>query len=151
MTVSVIFYFTAEFQAVTPDIEGHIGGLIENTNVAFLRSNIPVQLAIHCIVKSPVGEAPDSAARIREFKQSRGEQNLNSISIVDVLGAHLWLVRGFVKFVFAVAYHFCLNLSAAFSQPSTSHKCVPSRSPSHTSLLQAVSRTYFSLQILQSS
>ena len=85
MTVSVIFYFTVEFQAVTPDIEGHIGGLIENTNVAFLRSNIPVQLAIHCIVKSPVGEAPDSAARIREFKQSRGEQNLNSISIMTYL------------------------------------------------------------------
>ena len=73
VTVSVIFYFTTEFQAVTPDIEGHIGGLIENTNVAFLRSEIPVQLAIHCIVKSRVGEASESADRIREFKQSRGE------------------------------------------------------------------------------
>ena len=92
--INSLIYFTSEFQAVTPDIEGHIGGLIENTNVAFLRSNIPVQLAIHCIVKSPVGEAPDSAARIREFKQSRGEQNLNSISIVVVLGARLWLVHG---------------------------------------------------------
>ena len=85
MTVSVIFYFTTEFQAVTPDIEGHIGGLIENTNVAFLRSKIPVQLAIHCIVKSRVGEAPESEDRIREFKQSRGEQNLNSISMYYVL------------------------------------------------------------------
>ena len=87
VTVSVIFYFTKEFQAVTPDIEGHLGGLIEITNVAFLRSKIPVRLAIHCIVKAQVGEAPESADRIREFKQSKGEQNLNFLSIIDELGA----------------------------------------------------------------
>ena len=75
VTVSVIFYFTKEFQAATPDIGGYVEGLIENTNIALLRSGIPVRLAIHCLLQSQVGEAPDSTDRIKEFKQSRGKQH----------------------------------------------------------------------------
>ena len=37
-----------------------------------------------------------------------------------VLGLEIILVRGLVKLVPAVAYHFCLNLPATFSQPRTS-------------------------------
>ena len=77
VTVSVIFYFTSEFQAATPDIRGYVEGLVENTNIALLRSGIPVRIAIHCLLQSPVGEAPDSTDRIREFKQSQGKQHLN--------------------------------------------------------------------------
>ena len=36
------------------------------------------------------------------------------------LGLEIILVSGLVKFVPAVAYHFCLNLPATFSQPRTS-------------------------------
>ena len=74
MTVSVIFYYTKQFEAVTPDIRGHIEGLVENTNIAFLRSRIPVRLAIHCLLQAQVGEAPDSTDRIKEFRQSQGKQ-----------------------------------------------------------------------------
>ena len=73
MTVSVIFYFTQEFKAVTADVIGYSEGLIETTNIAFLRSRIPVRLATHCILQAEIGEAPDSTERIREFKQSRGK------------------------------------------------------------------------------
>ena len=73
VTISVIFYFTKEFEAVTPDIEGHVEGLIENTNIAFLRSGIPVRLAIHCLLQAQIGEASESTDRIREFRQSQGE------------------------------------------------------------------------------
>ena len=72
MTVSVIFYFTEEFEAITPDIKGHVEGLIDNTNIAFLRSGIPVRLAMHCMLKAEIREAPDSTDRIREFKESQG-------------------------------------------------------------------------------
>ena len=75
MTVSVIFYYTKEFEAVTPDIRGYVEGLVENTNIAFLRSGISLRLAIHCLLQAQIGEAPDSSDRIREFKKSRGEQN----------------------------------------------------------------------------
>ena len=37
-----------------------------------------------------------------------------------LLGPEMILVCGLVKFVPAVAYHFCLNLPATFSQPRTS-------------------------------
>ena len=40
--------------------------------------------------------------------------------LVIVLGPEIILVRGLVKLVPAVAYHFCLNLPATFSQPRTS-------------------------------
>ena len=40
------------------------------------------------------------------------------------ISTRLWLVCGLVKFVPAVAYHFCLTLSAASLQPRTSHKQV---------------------------
>ena len=79
MTVSVIFYFTKEFQAATFDVRGYVEGLIENTNIAFLRSKIPVQLAIHCLLQSQIREAPDSNDRIREFKLSQGKQDLDLI------------------------------------------------------------------------
>ena len=75
VTVSVIFYFTKEFQAATLDVRGYVEGLIENTNIAFLRSKIPVKLAIHCLLQSQIREAPDSRDRIREFKLSQGKQD----------------------------------------------------------------------------
>ena len=84
VTISVIFYYTKEFEAVTPDIKGHVDHLVEMTNIAFLRSGIPVQLAIHCLLQAQIGEAPESTDRIREFKQSQGEPDhkldLHSIS-----------------------------------------------------------------------
>ena len=74
MTVSVIFYFTQEFKAVTADVNGYVEGLIETTNIALLRSRIPVRLAVHCIMQAEIGEAPDTTDRIREFKESQGKQ-----------------------------------------------------------------------------
>ena len=76
VTVSVIFYFTEEFEATTPDIEGHIAHLIANTNIIFLKSGIPLRLSVHCMVKTKLREAPDSSDRIRKFKESQGESRI---------------------------------------------------------------------------
>ena len=70
--VSVIFYYTQEFEAITPDIKGHLEHLIENTNTIFLKSRIPMRLSIHCMLRTKLREAPDSNDRIREFKESQG-------------------------------------------------------------------------------
>ena len=37
-----------------------------------------------------------------------------------VLGPEMIMVRGLVKFIPALAYHFCLNLLVTFSQPCKS-------------------------------
>ena len=47
----------------------------------------------------------------------------------DVLGGKIILVCGFVTFVPAVAYHFCLNLPATFSQLPTNIIFQPSIVP----------------------
>ena len=73
VTVSVIFYYTQEFEAITPDIEGHVEHLIANTNIIFLKSGILLKLSIHCMLRTKLGEAQVSAERIREFKKSQGE------------------------------------------------------------------------------
>ena len=75
VTVSVIFYFTQDFKDATADVSGYVEGLIETTNIAFLRSRIPVRLAIHCIMQAEIGEAPESTDRIREFKESQGKKD----------------------------------------------------------------------------
>ena len=73
VTVSVIFYFTEAFAKVTPDMNGHVKNVIANANIAFLKSGIPVKLSTKCMLKADMGEAPDSANRIREFKNIQGE------------------------------------------------------------------------------
>ena len=73
VSVSVIFYYTKEFEAITPDIKGHLEHLIENTNIIFLKSGIPMRLSIHCMLRTKLREALDSADRIREFKESQGD------------------------------------------------------------------------------
>ena len=72
VTVSVIFYYTEEFEATTPDIQGHVQHLVANTNTIFLKSGIPLRLSIHCMLRTNLREAPDSSDRIREFKESQG-------------------------------------------------------------------------------
>ena len=39
--VSVIFYYTQEFEAITPDIKGHLEHLIENTNSILVSLLVP--------------------------------------------------------------------------------------------------------------
>ena len=71
--ISIIFYYTEAFEAVTPDLTGHIQHLVDCANGAFLISRIPVFLKIHCMLRTNVREAPNSSDRIREFKESQGE------------------------------------------------------------------------------
>ena len=69
---------------------------------------------------------------------------LSWIMGIYLLGTPLWLVCGLTKFVRAVAYHFCLNLPATFSQPLTCHKGVPSMIQSEvpTKQSQAIFQPY---------
>ena len=38
--MSVMWYYSPEFAAVTDDIEGYIGGLVAYTNYAYLNSDV---------------------------------------------------------------------------------------------------------------
>ena len=73
--VTVIFYYTDLFERETPDIKGHIENLLENANLAYMNSKIPLELKYHCIVKVPFKEVPleNSKQRLRKFKDAKGE------------------------------------------------------------------------------
>ena len=73
--VTVIFYYTDLFESETPDIKGHIENLLENANLAYLNSKIPLELRYHCIVKVPFAEIPGqkSKERLRQFKDTQRE------------------------------------------------------------------------------
>ena len=71
----MIFYYTKAFRRTTPDIRGHVDGLILNANLAFKNSEIPLEIQLHCIVQAKIGEKPDSAERMREFKESKGKDS----------------------------------------------------------------------------
>ena len=49
----------------------------------------------------------------------------SSVLTNAVQGIFIWPFPGLVNFVPAVAYHFCLNLPAAFSQPGNGHTEIP--------------------------
>ena len=62
------------------------------------------------------------AARASFAKPFEGyffDYGINVMPVSTVLGPEVTLVCDLVKFVPAVAYHFCLNLPATFSQPCT--------------------------------
>ena len=73
--VTVIFYYTDLFERETPDIKGHIENLLENANLAYINSKIPLELKYHCIVKVPYKEVPleNSKQRLRKFKDAQRE------------------------------------------------------------------------------
>lgn len=75
VNISLIFYYTDLFERETPDIKGHIENLLENANLAYMNSKIPLELKYHCIVKVPYKEVPleNSKQRLRKFKDAKGE------------------------------------------------------------------------------
>ena len=92
-TISIIFYYTEAFEAVTPDPEAVIQHLLDCTNGALLLSRIPVFLKLHCILRTDLREAPNSNDRLREFRESQGateryqskEHNIPNIIILHSL------------------------------------------------------------------
>ena len=148
VTISVIFYYTKEFEAVTPDIRGYVEGLVENTNIAFLRSGIPLRLAIHCLLQAQIGEAPESSDRIREFKQSRGEQN-HKLDLYSTLyfrsPTNIYWYQTELK-IFQHIIVICSLVLLILTSTSYTHY-----SSICMLILQAVNRSYFSQQISLSS
>ena len=73
VNISIIFYYTDLFERETPDIKGHIDHIVENANLAYMNSKIPLELKCHCMVKMPYEEVPqqESKERLRQFKAAQ--------------------------------------------------------------------------------
>lgn len=54
--VSVMIYYTKEFAATEPNIDGYLKNMFMSANMAMENSNIPVRLAHHCTELANIGE-----------------------------------------------------------------------------------------------
>ena len=71
-TYSIMFYYTAEFAAATPNIEDFIDQMIAETNQGYANSEIPITATKLCQELATVPDQTDARALLREFKQMKG-------------------------------------------------------------------------------
>jgi len=96
-------YYTSEFAANTPDIEGFIDQVIAETNQGYKNSDIPLKIKLHCIEKANMREVSSVVTMIMKFKDLKGSvAKLRNSADVAVL-----LVNSFdscgVGFVYGIA------------------------------------------------
>ena len=71
-TYSIMFYYTAEFAAATPNIEDFIDQVIAETNQGYANSEISITVTKLCQELATVPDQTDARALLREFKQMKG-------------------------------------------------------------------------------
>ena len=67
VNVSIMIYFTREFKNVVTDPTTYIEKLVQDSNVVFENSQVPVRLQVHCIQELNVGEDSNFEKRYNEF------------------------------------------------------------------------------------
>ena len=74
-TLSVQFYYTDEFAAVTSDPETNIQGLVDSANTVYSKSKVPLQMEAKCITRlSTVRESGDAVGTLTAFRNSKGKK-----------------------------------------------------------------------------
>ena len=69
-TYSIMFYYTAEFAAATPNIEDFIDQVIAETNQGYANSRIPITATKLCQELATVPDQTDARALLGEFKRT---------------------------------------------------------------------------------
>lgn len=83
-TISLVVYYTFEFRDTTPDVQGHIDGLILNTNIAFENSKIPLRFTLHCFLEIDIDvEGATTKERLRQFKERQGGNEERLLQTAD--------------------------------------------------------------------
>jgi len=67
VTISVKIYYTKEFAAVTPDINGYVHQMLAETNQGYANSKIPLNIVNHCIELATIKERADPTSMIYTF------------------------------------------------------------------------------------
>ena len=75
-TISAIVYYTPMAAKKIPDVEGHIGLLVNFVNRVYRKSKVPITLSLHCTQPLDISESPKAAERLHAFKKSRGKAPL---------------------------------------------------------------------------
>ena len=66
-TYSVMFYYTPDFEAITPDIAGFIDQVLAETNQGYVNSGIPLTATRFCIEAATINDMEQSSDLLRAF------------------------------------------------------------------------------------
>jgi len=66
-TYSVMFYYTADFEAITADIPGFIDQVLAETNQGYINSKIPLTVTKFCIEAATINDMEQSSDLLRAF------------------------------------------------------------------------------------
>ena len=77
-TYSVMFYYTAAFQAVTSDIPGYIDQVLAETNQGYANSQVPLTVTRFCIEAATIDEIEDSSDFIAAFANMKDQRSLRN-------------------------------------------------------------------------
>ena len=72
VTLTVSFYYTDDFAAVTSDPEAEINQYVANANAGYANSELPIRLKAFCITELPFEERSDVVGMVKEFAVSMG-------------------------------------------------------------------------------
>ena len=72
VTMTVSFYYTDDFAAVTSDPEAEINQYVANANAGYANSELPIRLEAFCIKEIPFEEREDVVGMVKEFAVSMG-------------------------------------------------------------------------------
>lgn len=72
VTLTVSFYYTDDFAAVTSDPEAEINQYVANANAGYANSDLPIRLEAFCIKEIPFEERADAVGMVKEFAVSMG-------------------------------------------------------------------------------
>ena len=67
-TYSVMFYYTADFQAITSDIPGFIDQVLAETNQGYVNSGVPLTVTKFCIEAATINDIQDTNSFITAFR-----------------------------------------------------------------------------------
>ena len=73
-TYSVMFYYTPDFEATTPDIPGFIDQVLAETNQGYVNSQIPLTAAKFCVKAATINDMQNSRYLLRAFARMKPSQ-----------------------------------------------------------------------------
>merc|ERR1712038_434928 len=114
-TYSIMFYYTPEFAAVTPDIEDYIDQAMATLNQGYANSKIPITATKFCSELSTISEEEvGNAKRLGSFRKSRGDSTAGYDALRNTADVAVLLVKGYD--MCGTAYqHSALNQRRPFS------------------------------------
>jgi len=92
VTYSIKFYYTPEFAATTPDIEGFIDEVIMETNAGYENSKIPLKAVKHCIEEATIHDEYKTSAILNKFANMKSsiEELRGTADVAALLVNYAW-------------------------------------------------------------